>query len=63
MGIYYEIFEILSEFIYGAGATLDNFQTLIITEAATVFSMAAAALPLIVVFWIARAVVSLAERF
>lgn len=62
MGIYYDIFALLSDFIYGAGATLDNFQNLIITEAATVFSMAAAAFPLVVVYWLARWIISIAER-
>lgn len=57
MGWYYEIYNIIVQYIYG-GAELNSFQELVATEVATIGSMVAAAFPVIVVLWIAKQIIN-----
>lgn len=58
MGWYYDIYNIIVQYIYG-GQELNSFQELITTQVATIGSMVAAAAPVIVILWVAKWVLSL----
>lgn len=47
MIIYNEIYTILSEAIYGAGATLDTYQSFVLTQISTYLSYGLLLLPII----------------
>lgn len=57
MGWYYEIYDIIVQYIYG-GQALNSYQELVTTQIATIGSMVAAALPVIIVLWVAKQIVS-----
>lgn len=47
MIIYNELYTILSDALYGAGATLDTYQTFVLTQISTYLSYALLLLPVI----------------
>ena len=47
--MYYTLFSILSDFIFGAGAELTEFQELVLTQLATIGSLFVVAIPFVVV--------------
>lgn len=52
--MYYELFALLHECIYGADVVLDQYQTLVLTNAATIGSLLMIAIPFLVVWRIIR---------
>lgn len=55
MGWYYDIYNIIVQYIYG-GQALNSFQELVTTEIATVLAMVAASVPVLVVLWLIKTV-------
>lgn len=47
MNIYQQLYDILSEAIYGAGATLDNYQEFVLTQISTYMSYGVTLIPVI----------------
>lgn len=63
MVIYNELYNIITQYVYGNPETLDSFQTLVATEMATVGSVVVVALPLICVLWLTKFVLSIGWRW
>lgn len=55
-GIYYQLYALLSAYIYGADAVLTGEQVLTLTQVSTIGALVIVALPFVVVFWIIRKV-------
>lgn len=55
MGWYYDIYDIIVQYIYG-GQALNSYQELVTTQLATVLSMVAAAVPVLVILWLIKQV-------
>ncbi len=52
--MYYELFALLQQYIYGAEVVLDEYQTLVLTNLATIGSLFVVAIPFIVVWRVIR---------
>ena len=55
-GIYYQLYALLSAYIYGSDAVLTGEQVLTLTQISTLGSVLIVSAPFIVVFWIVRKV-------
>ena len=52
--MYYQLFTILQTYIYGADVVLDEYQTLVLTNMATIGTVFIVALPFILVWRVIR---------
>lgn len=61
MSLYNDIYALIQTYIFG-GAELDSFQRLVTTEYSLIFCSVALALPVILVFWLARLIINSGAR-
>lgn len=52
--MYYELFNLLHTYLYGADVILDEYQTLVLTQMSTIGVVFLAALPFVVVWKVIR---------
>ena len=53
-GIYYPLFDMLVEFVWGNSAALDNYQYVVMTLVCTIACLAVIALPFVIVWRIIK---------
>ena len=52
--MYYELFSLLQQYIYGSDVVLDQYQTLVLTNLATIGSLFVVVIPFVVVWRVIR---------